>query len=134
MRDLEVDLKLTVLPSCLGVIVLGRPPLLEEMPGIIAIVGVRGVRRRVRRDSSRCGGRRPVGLERKRPKDVIKDELVDALVDDSRYGWERSVLPHAVEPVANQDLFWVIFRCVLATVIFSYHGCCPRLWKKKGNC
>ena len=45
LRGPKVDLKLTVLPSCLGVTVLGRPPLLEEMPGIITVIGVRGVQR-----------------------------------------------------------------------------------------
>jgi len=33
------------------------------------------------------------------------DEPADALMDDSLYGWERSVLPHAAEPLANRDLF-----------------------------
>ena len=44
LRDPEADLKLTVLPSCLGITVLGRPPLLKEMLGVIAVVGVEGVR------------------------------------------------------------------------------------------
>jgi len=44
LRDPEADLKLTVLPSCLGITVLGRPPLLQEMLGVIAVVGVEGVR------------------------------------------------------------------------------------------
>ena len=43
LRGLEAALKLTILPSCLGVMVLGRPPLLEETSGVIAIVGVGGV-------------------------------------------------------------------------------------------
>ena len=43
LRCLEVDLKLTILLGCLEVTVLGRPPLLEEMLGVIAVVGVRGV-------------------------------------------------------------------------------------------
>ena len=105
MRGLKADLKLTVLPSCLGVTVLGRPPLLEEMPGVVAIVGVRGVRRRVQRGSSRQDGRRLAGLGRKWLEAVIEDEPTDALMDDSRYGRERSVLPHAAEPLANRDLF-----------------------------
>ena len=65
MRSLEVALKLNVLPSCLRVTVLGCPPLLEEIQGVIAVVGVRGVRRLVRRGSSRCGYRRLTGPERK---------------------------------------------------------------------
>jgi len=101
LRGLEAPLKLTVLPSCLGVTVLGRPPLLEEMPGVVAIVGVRGVRRRVQRGSSRQDGRRPAGPKRKRPKAVIKDKPADALVDDSRYGHECSVLPHAAKLLAD---------------------------------
>ena len=44
LRSLEVALELTVLPSCLRVTVLGRPPLLEETPGVITVVGVGGVR------------------------------------------------------------------------------------------
>ena len=31
-----------------------------------------------------------------------RDEPVDALVDDSRYGWEHSVLPHVADPPANR--------------------------------
>ena len=45
LRGLVMDLKLTVLLSCLRVTVLGRPPFLEEASGVIAGVGVRGVRR-----------------------------------------------------------------------------------------
>ena len=37
MRGPKAGLKLTILPSCLGVTVLGRPPLLEETPSIIAV-------------------------------------------------------------------------------------------------
>ena len=45
LRGLEAALKLTVLLSCLRVTVLGRSPLPDETPGVVAIVGVRGVRR-----------------------------------------------------------------------------------------
>ena len=45
LRGLEAALKLTVLLCCLGVMALGCPPLLEETLGVIAVVGVRGVRR-----------------------------------------------------------------------------------------
>ena len=66
---------------------------------------------------------------------IIEDKPTDALVDDSRYRWERSVLPHVAELLADRDLFLrEIFRYALAAVIFSYHGYCPRSWKKKGNC
>jgi len=41
LRGLEVALKLTVLPSCLGVMFLGHPPFLEEVPGVVTGVGVR---------------------------------------------------------------------------------------------
>ena len=44
-RGPEVDLKLTVFPSCLRIMVPGYPPLPEETPGVIAFVGVRGVQR-----------------------------------------------------------------------------------------
>ena len=44
MRVLKANLKLTVLLSCLRVIVLGYPPFLEEALGVVAGVGVRGVR------------------------------------------------------------------------------------------
>ena len=45
LRDPEADLKLTVFSSCLGITVLGYPPLLEETPGFVAIVGIRVVQR-----------------------------------------------------------------------------------------
>ena len=45
LRGLEVALKLTVLLSCLGVTVLGRPPLLEETPSVVTVVRVGGVQR-----------------------------------------------------------------------------------------
>ena len=45
LRGPEVDLKLTVLLSCLRVMILGHPPLLEEMSGIVAVIGVKGVQR-----------------------------------------------------------------------------------------
>ena len=101
MRGLEVALKLTVLSSCLRVTAHDRPPLPKETLGVVTIVGVRGVRR----GSSRHRGRRLTGPRRKWPEAVTEDEPADALMDDSRYGWERSVLPHAVEPLANRDLF-----------------------------
>ena len=47
LGGLEADLKLTILLSCLGIMVLGSPPLLEEAPGIIIGVRVKGVQRRV---------------------------------------------------------------------------------------
>ena len=43
LRDPEVDLKLAIFPRCLGITVLGCPPLLEETPGVITVVGVGGV-------------------------------------------------------------------------------------------
>jgi len=79
LRDPEADLKLTVLLSCLRVTVLGCPPLPEETLGVIAVVGVRGVRRQIRCDSSRRGGRRLTGPGRKWTKVVIQDEPINKL-------------------------------------------------------
>ena len=45
LRDPEVDLKLAIFSSCLRIMVLGYPPLLEETPGFVAIVGIRVVQR-----------------------------------------------------------------------------------------
>ena len=104
MRRLEAALKLTIFLSCLGVTVLGHPPFLEETPGVVTIVGVKGIRQRVRCGNSRCGGRRLAYPGRKWPDVVIEDEPTDALVDDSCYGRERLVLPHAAEPLADRDL------------------------------
>ena len=44
LRELEADLKLTVLPSYLEVTVLGHPLFLEEASGVITGVGVGGFR------------------------------------------------------------------------------------------
>ena len=38
LRNLEEDFKLAIFPSCLGITVLGCPPLSEETPGVIAVV------------------------------------------------------------------------------------------------
>ena len=62
MRSLEAALKLAVLPSCLGVTVLGRPPLLEETSGVIAIIRVGGVRRQVQCGSSDAAVEGPLVL------------------------------------------------------------------------
>ena len=40
----KVDLKLTIFSSCLRITVLGCPPLPEEKLGVIAVIGVEGVR------------------------------------------------------------------------------------------
>ena len=45
LRSPETDIKLVVLSGRLEVAVLGRPPLLEEAPGIITVVRIRGIRR-----------------------------------------------------------------------------------------
>jgi hypothetical protein len=47
LRGPKAYLKLTVLPSCLRIMVLGCPPLLEEILGVVTIVRVRGVQQRV---------------------------------------------------------------------------------------
>ena len=71
MRGPKEDLKLIVLQSCLVVTVLGYLPFSEETSGVVTVIGVEGVRRRIRRDSSRHGDRRLADLGRKWPKDVI---------------------------------------------------------------
>ena len=45
LRDPEVDLKLSILPSHLSITILSHPPLMKETPGVIAIVGVERIRR-----------------------------------------------------------------------------------------
>ena len=45
MRGPKVDLKLTVFLGCLRITVLGCPPLPEETSGVVAVVGIEGVRR-----------------------------------------------------------------------------------------
>ena len=79
LRDPEANLKLTIFPSCLRITVLGCPPLLEETPGVVAIIGIGGVRRRVRRRGSIRYS--IVGLTgpRKRTNAVIQDEPIDKL-------------------------------------------------------
>ena len=80
MRGPKVDLKLTVLPSCLRVTVLGRPPLPEETPGVIAVVGVEGVRRRIwHRGGIRCSIGGLIGPERKWMKAIIQDKPINKL-------------------------------------------------------
>ena len=41
----EANLQLAVLPSHLGVTVLSHPPLMKIAPGVIAVVGIRRIRR-----------------------------------------------------------------------------------------
>jgi len=45
LRDPEANVKLAVLPSRLRITVLSHPPLMKVTPGVIAIVGVRRIRR-----------------------------------------------------------------------------------------
>ena len=80
LRGPEVDLKLIVFSSCLGITVPGCPPLLEETSGVVAVVGIGGVRRRVwRRGSIRCniGGLTDPG--RNRMKAIIQDKPINKL-------------------------------------------------------
>ena len=80
MRGPKVDLKLTVFLSCLGITVLGCPPLLEETLGVVTIVGIGEVRRRVRCGGSiRCSIGGLTGAGRKRTKAVIQDEPINKL-------------------------------------------------------
>ena len=73
LRHLETDLKLAIFPSCFGIAVLGRPPLSEKVPGVIAVVRIGGVRRRGWH--GRCNVRGPAG-PRKRTKTVIHNKPV----------------------------------------------------------
>ena len=59
LRYPEMDLKLAIFPSCFGIAVLGRPPLSEKAPGVVAVVRIRGVQRQGRR--GRCSVRGPAG-------------------------------------------------------------------------
>ena len=45
LRNPKVDLELAILLSRLGIAVLSHPPLLEEAPGIVAIVRIGGIQR-----------------------------------------------------------------------------------------
>jgi hypothetical protein len=40
----KAGLKLTVLPSCLGVVVVRHPPFPKIAAGVIAVIGVGGIR------------------------------------------------------------------------------------------
>ena len=64
------------LPSRLEVTVLGHPPLMKVAPGVIAVVGIGGVRRRGRH--RRCGVRRPAGPG-KGTKTVIHNKPIGEL-------------------------------------------------------
>ena len=78
-----MDLKLTVFPSCLGIMILGSSPLLEEALGIIVVVRVEGVRQRFRcGGGGRCSIGGPTGPGRRRKESVIQDKSVDKLEDD----------------------------------------------------
>jgi len=79
LRDPEEDLKLAVLPSCLGITVLGCPPLLEEMPGVVAVVGIEGVRQQVQRRGSIKYGIGGLIGPGKRMKAIIQDEPINKL-------------------------------------------------------
>jgi len=74
LRNPEANLQLAVLPSHLGIAILSHPPLMKVAPGVVAIVGVRRIRRRGRH--RRCGVRRPAG-PRKRTETVIHNKPVD---------------------------------------------------------
>ena len=80
MRGPKVDLKLTIFLSCLRITVLGYPPLPEETPSIVTVVGIGGVRRRVRRGGSiRYGIGGLAGPWGKRTKVVIQDKPINKL-------------------------------------------------------
>ena len=73
LRHLETDLKLAIFPSCFGIAVLGRPPLSEKAPGVVAVVRIGGVRRRGRH--GRCSVRGPAG-PRKKTETVIHNKPI----------------------------------------------------------
>ena len=86
MRDLEADLKLIVLLSCLGVTVLGHLPFLEEASGVITGVGVGGVRRQIwHRGGSRLSIGGLANPERRR-KPVVQDKPTDMSEGDLLIG------------------------------------------------
>jgi hypothetical protein len=118
--DPEVDLKLTILPSCLRITVHGHLPPPKETLGIIAIIRIRGVRRQVRSGRRAiCGIGGPIGPKRERTEAVIQDksmgESKKGIVDMSR---RCSILPHTVDALPNRHLL----RLALAMAIFSGHG------------
>jgi len=76
LRGPEVDLKLAVFPSCLRITVLGCPPLLEETPDVVAVVGVR---RRVQHGGGIRYGIGGLAGPRRRTKVVIQDEPINKL-------------------------------------------------------
>ena len=74
LRDPEVDLEPAIFPSRLGIAVLSHPPLMKNMPGVIAVVGVRRIRRQGQH--RRCGVRGPTG-PMERMKTVIHNKPID---------------------------------------------------------
>ena len=103
LRDPEVDLKLTIFLSCLRIMVLGCPPLLEEMPSVVAIVGVGGVQRRIRHGGGiRCSIRGLAGPRRKRTKVVIQDEPINELEEVHHHEQKILISPHTMEALAHQ--------------------------------
>ena len=74
-----MDLKLTVFLSCLGITVLGSPPLLEEASGVVVGVRVEGV---WRGDSGRSNIGRPIDPRRRRLESIIQDEPINKLEDN----------------------------------------------------
>ena len=79
LRDPEADLKLAIFPSCLRITVLGCPPLPEETSGIITVVGIRGIRRRVQHRGSIRYGIGGLAGPRKRTEAIIQDEPINKL-------------------------------------------------------
>ena len=71
-----MNLKLAVVPNCLRIAVLGRPPFLEEAPGIVTVIRVGRIRRRSQR--GRCSVRGLVGPG-KRTKIVIYNKPIGEL-------------------------------------------------------
>jgi len=128
LRDPKASLQLAILPSRLGTAILTHPPLMKVAPGIVAIIGIRGIRRRGRH--RRCGVRRPTG-PRKRTKAVVHDEprnkveefiAVNRMFADRRHEQKPSISPHASETLVHRHILLRDFlRCALASVVFAGH-------------
>ena len=74
LGDTKVDLELAIFLSRLRIMVLSRPPLSKETPGVVAVVRVGGIRRRGQRRGCSIRGLAGPG---KRMKTVIHNEPIN---------------------------------------------------------
>jgi len=115
----KADLKLDIFLSYLEIMVLGYPPLLEETPGIIAVVRVEGIRRRGRR--RRCSIRGLAG-PRKRTKAVIQDEPINKVEEFTAMSRRYRSLPHTSKALVHRHvLLWNLLHRTFASVVFADH-------------